>query len=126
MRASELYSNIPEDHLHLFFNGEEPDAKKIVNFLDYKKHDIAAATNIPIKFIRYDSKMPAELKQCLREWALVLNLVNQFFDDVEKTILWFNMPNTLLGSMSPKDMIRVGRFKKLLKFIQSSLDENVR
>jgi len=126
MRLPELYSNIPKDHLHLFHKGVEPNAEKIVKLLGYKKHDIAAATNVPFNSIRYDNKMPTELKQRFIEWAIALNLVTQFFEDPEKTILWFNMPNTLLGGMSPKDMIRVGRFKKLLKFIQSSLDENIR
>jgi len=126
MHTSRFYNNIPDDRLHLFSKGGEPDGKKIVSLLDYKKHDIATATNIPSNSIRYDNKMSAELKQHLREWAIALNLVTQFFGDEEKTILWFNMPNTLLGDISPKDMIRIGRFKRLFKFIQSSLDENVR
>lgn len=122
-----LFKNVPDkDYCHLFNNGE-PDGAKIVDFLKYKKYDIATATGIPVKSIRYDNKMPSELKQRFREWAIALNLVTEFFEgDAEKTALWFNMPNTLLGGMSPKDMIRVGRFKKLLKFIQSSLEDNTR
>lgn len=96
-----------------------------VKIIILKKQDIATAANMSIQSIRYDDKMPMELKQRLCEWAIALNLVNQFFGDAEKTMLWFNMPNTLLGGLSPKDMIRIDRFKKLLKFIQTSLDENI-
>ncbi len=70
--------------------------------------------------------MPAELRERLTQWATALNLVAGFFQDQGKTIIWFFMPNPLLGGMSPRDMIRVGRFKKLLNFIQTALDENQR
>jgi hypothetical protein len=39
-------------------------------------------------------------------------------------MLWFKVPNPLLGDVAPRDMIRFGRYKKLLKFIQSALEEN--
>jgi hypothetical protein len=121
-----LFMTIPgKDHFHLFKQGE-PDGEKIVSLLGYKNKDISTAANIPIKSVRYDKKMPLELKERLSEWATAINLVADFFKDKDKTILWFRMPNPLLGGISPKDMIRVGRFKKLLKFIQSALSENQR
>jgi hypothetical protein len=126
MRAPTLFSTIPrEDYVHLFHNGE-PDGNKVVDFLKYKKEDVATAANIPISSVRYDQKIPAELKERLTEWAIAINLVAEFFQDEEKTMLWFAMPNILLGGMSPREMIRVGRFKKLLNFIQTALDENKR
>ena len=70
--------------------------------------------------------MPTELRERLTEWAIALNLVEGFFQDQKKTILWFSIPNPLLGDMSPRDMIRVGRFKKLLNFVQTALNENQR
>lgn len=120
-----LFRSIPSaDILHLF-NGREPDAKKVMKFLSYKKEDVSVAANVPTASIRYEqNKMPPELRERVIEWATALNLVASFFNDVEKTILWFHVPNPLLGNMSPRDMIRVGRFKKLLRFIQTALAEN--
>ena len=87
-----MYRSVPDkDYFHFFRKGE-PDGKKIVSFLRYKKED----------------------------------LVGTYFNDHDKTMLWFQVPNPLLGDMSPRDAIRVGRFKKLLKFIQTTLDENTR
>lgn len=121
-----LFNTVPEqDYFHLFNHGE-PDGKKVVDLLKYEKKDISVAADIPLTSVRYDEKMPTELKERLIEWATALNLVAGFFNDQEKTILWFRMPNPLLGGMSPRDMIRVGRFKKLLKFVQNALDENKR
>ncbi|OFZ79448.1 MAG: hypothetical protein A2583_03115 [Bdellovibrionales bacterium RIFOXYD1_FULL_53_11] len=124
--AHSLFGNIAaEDRMHLFLNGE-PDGKKIVNILDYRKEDVSVAANIPMQSVRYDQKMPTELRDRIIEWAVAINLVSGYFKDDHKTMLWFKMVNPLLGDISPRDMIRVGRFKKLYKFIQTALGENTR
>lgn len=123
---STLLDTVPEkDYFHFFKKGI-PDGNKVVDFFKYKKSDVATATNIPIDSIRYDQKIPMELQERLTEWAIAINLIACFFKDEEKTILWFVTPNPLLGGMTPRDMIRVGRFKKLLNFIQAALSENER
>jgi uncharacterized protein (DUF2384 family) len=128
LAQTSLFRTVPEkDYLHLFNKGM-PDGEKVVKLLKYKKEDVSVAANVPVSSVRYEpKKMPAELRERLTQWAIVLNLVAGFFkEDQEKTIFWFCMPNPLLGGMSPRDMIRVGRFKKLLNFIQTALDENQR
>lgn len=123
---SALFRSVPQkDFFHLLPHGQ-PDGKKIVDLLRYKKEDVSTAANIPLPSVRYDQKMSEELRERLIEWAMAINLVADFFGDGEKAILWFQTPNPLLGSMTPRDMIRVGRFKKLLKFIQTALEENRR
>ena len=125
-QASSLFGTVPaEDRFHFFHRGK-PDGKKVVDFLKYKKEDVSVAANVPMTSVRYDEKMPSELKERLVEWATAINLVGSYFDDQEKTVLWFRIPNPLLGGMSPRDMIRIGRFRKLLNFIQTALDENKR
>jgi hypothetical protein len=125
-QAASLFSSVPqEDYFHIFDKGE-PDAKKVIDFLKYKKEDVSRAANVPVSSVRYDEKMPSELRERLVEWATAINLVGSYFKDENKTMLWFQIPNPQLGGMSPRDMIRVGRFKKLLRFVQTALDENIR
>lgn len=51
-------------------------------------------------------------------------LVLCFFNgDKDKTKLWFETPNPLLG-ISPAKMIEVGRYDKLLKWAKQQIDEN--
>lgn len=122
-----LFESIPqEDYFNLFTGSGEPDGKKVADFLKYKKEDVSIATGVQLKSIRYDVRMSAELRERLTEWATAINLVGNYFKDLHKTILWFHTSNPLLGNMSPRNMIRIGRFKKLLKFIQTALDENNR
>ena len=60
----------------------------------------------------------------LQDLTIAIDLVENFFKDEQKAMLWFQTSNPLLGDMSPMEMIHLGRFKKLLNFIQNSLGEN--
>lgn len=68
--------------------------------------------------------MKADIENRLKEWAVAINLVAGFFKDQDKTMLWFQTPNPLLGNVSPAEMIKMGRFLKLLRFIQTALEDN--
>ncbi len=68
--------------------------------------------------------MPSELKERIQEWAYAINLVGNFFKDEQKTHRWFKTINPALGNISPQTMIKMGRFKKLLKFIHYAIKEN--
>ena len=109
-----------------FFKGSNVYGQKVVDTLKYKKQEVSQASGIQLNSIRYDIKMPLELKERLIEWATAINLVADFFKDNEKTILWFNTPNPLLGEVTPRNMIRIGRSKKLIIFIRNALSENKR
>lgn len=112
------------DHLSLF-EDDTPNYEEVVDFLEFKKEDVSKAAGVSLSSVRYDEKIPVQLRERMREWANLLNLVAEHFQgDGAKTALWFTMPNPLLGNISPRDMIRFGRYKKLLKFIVNALSEN--
>jgi hypothetical protein len=63
----------------------------------------------------------------MKDLIKVKELVVEFFNgDDKKVDAWFATENALLGGWSPQEMIYLGRQEKLLKFIQTSLDENKR
>ncbi|MBI3292586.1 MAG: hypothetical protein HYZ73_07245 [Elusimicrobia bacterium] len=126
MNKEALFATVPkEDYLSLFESGK-PDYQKVVTLLNLKKKDVAKASNVPLDSVRYDQKIPKELEDHLTEWAVALAKVGQYFKDTQRTVLWFKIPNPLLGNVKPRDMIRVGRFKKLYEFILNALGENNR
>jgi hypothetical protein len=51
-------------------------------------------------------------------------VVGFFEGDVNRAALWFRLPNPLLGDLSPRDMIRYGRFARLREFVVEALAEN--
>lgn len=118
----QLFSSIPKD-VFQFFDGAQVRGQKVVDVLGFKKADVSVAANIAANSVRYDQRMPEELQRRLVEWATAINAVGAFFGDMDKTILWFQTPNPLLGNTPPREMIRVGRFKKLFSFIQTALIE---
>lgn len=125
MSGPALFETVPkEDYLSVFPSGGT-DYEKVVDLLDFRKKDVARASNVALHSVRYDPpKMPKELQDRIQEWAVALNLVAQFFRDEQKTVLWFKTPNPLLGDIAPRDMIKIGRFKKLRQFILQALSEN--
>ena len=60
------------------------------------------------------------------EYSCVFAKVFDHFEhDLEKTKLWFESPNPLLGNVSPNEMIKLGRVYKLAMFIDDSLAMNL-
>jgi len=122
-----IYDSVPQtNHLHLYNKNGELDYKAVTQeYLAFNNQQVAQASKIGKQRVRYDQKIPKELKQRLREWASALEKVADFFrGDVNKTIQWFQLPNPMLGNISPRDMIRYGRFNRLYSFILSSIDQN--
>jgi len=126
MLSQDLFATVPSsNHLGLFGHGQ-PDLKKTAAFLEFKKDDVARATNVPLHSIRFDARIPAEARERLTEIATVCELVAQHFKgDVTKTALWFKVANPLLGNVSPRDQIRLGRYRKVLKFVLQARDSSI-
>lgn len=120
-----VFSTVPEkDYLDLF-KDSEPNYQNVVKFTRFKKEEISKATGVSLSSIRYDKNIPQELRERFIEWGNLLNLVAGYFrGDVPKTALWFTVKNPLLGNFSPRDMIRFGRYKRLIAFVLNSLEEN--
>lgn len=58
---------------------------------------------------------------------LYFDKIRTYFNgDTAKAWLWFKTPNPMLGFVSPLDMIKVGREKKVMNFIDNALNENKR
>lgn len=50
--------------------------------------------------------------------------VHCFFNDIEKVHFWLHLENPNLGGATPVHLMRSGRSKKLLKWINNALEEN--
>ena len=120
--TSDVLKTVPQ-HNYLGFQDEGNSyPEKVVKFLDFDETDVSKATGLPKALVRYDVRIPEELAQRLKEIGNICELVAGYFDgNAQKTALWFQIQNPMLGNMSPRDMIRLGRYKKLLKFVTNAL-----
>lgn len=123
MNGLHLFGTVPEDFL-LFGRGENFDAKKVPTVLGLKKEDVSRLAGVSVKSVRYDTNIPERVRERLEEIANTANLVAQAFEgDAEKTVAWFKARNPMLGDVSPRDMIRLGRYERLRRYIINAMSE---
>jgi hypothetical protein len=124
MSAATLFSNIPQQDLLGFGLGPQFQPRRVTEWLDLRKTDVSRVADVSPNSVRYDEEIPVAMRDRLEEIAMTCNLVAQAFDgDVVKTAIWFKARNPLLGDVSPRDMVRLGRFDRLRKFIINAMNE---
>jgi hypothetical protein len=120
-----LFDTVPPD-LMGFGLGSSFNAKSVQSFLSLKKEDVSRIADVSPKSVRFDDAMPVPVRERLQEIANTINLVARFFGgDADKTGTWFKTRNPLLGDISPRDMISLGRFQRLRKFIWLAMGDKV-
>jgi len=112
-----LFDTVPK-HDFIHASKDQKGAKNVVEFLNLKRNEVARATHIASSSVRYDARIPHQLKERLQEIGTIINLVAEQFDgDLQKTKMWFETENPLLGHMSPRQMICYGRYAKLKQHV---------
>lgn len=120
-----LFDTVPEDLLQ-FGHGPAFDPKKAATFLALKKADVGRIAAVAESSVRWDENIPTAVRLRMEEIANTINLVaKQFGGDREKTVAWFQARNPLLGDVSPRDMIRLGRYDRLRRFIIQAMTNQV-
>jgi hypothetical protein len=120
-----LFDTVPED-IFQFGQGTTFDAKKAAQFLSLKKADVGRIAAVSASSVRWDDNIPEAVLIRMEEIASTINHVaHQFSGDPEKTVAWFRARNPLLGDVSPRDMIRLGRYDRLRRFIIQAMTNQV-
>ena len=121
VNSQSVFDNISR-HDYLNFKVDDGiNYQGVIDFLEMDRNDVSKMAGISKSSVRYDDRIPKELKDRLEEIANICQKVAEYFNgDVAKTALWFKASNPLLGNISPRDMIRIGRYKKLMKFIMEA------
>jgi len=118
-----IFDNIYKKDYLGFTDNNGFDYAEVAQFIDFDSHEISKIAGVSKKSVRFDHKIPQEVKDRLTEIANICLLVaEQFRGDKLKTALWFKSPNPMLGNLSPRDMIRLGKYKKLMLFILDAIE----
>jgi hypothetical protein len=119
-----LFDSVPPDHMG-FGYGDSFKPKDVPDMLRFNKQDVSRIASVSVKSVRYDDNIPEAVRDRLEEIANTINMVAARFNgDVDKTAAWFRTQNPLLGDVSPRDMIRLGRYERLRKFIINAMTED--
>jgi hypothetical protein len=115
--ARPVTDHIANDVLGLYRAGR-PDYRRVAELTKLSKEDLSKLAKVARSLVRFDDAIPAAVAERLREIANIANLVAEYFDgDANKVGLWFELPNPMLGHVSPVTMIRGNRCKRLLGFV---------
>lgn len=118
-----LFDAVPQDFMR-FGQGMAFEPRKVPDVLGLKNEDVSRLAAVSASSVRYDDAMPEQMRDRLEEIANTINMVAGLFNgDVNKTAAWFKARNPMLGDVSPRDMIRLGRYERLRKFIINAMTE---
>jgi hypothetical protein len=116
-----LYTTVPKHMPDVLFSEGAADLRKTVDFLGFKSQDVASATGVSRNSVHLWASIPQEVRARMTEIATICALVMDYFSgDVDKAHLWFTTRNPLLGNLSPREMIRLGLYRKVLRFVQEA------
>jgi hypothetical protein len=126
MNAQALFGGVPERDYLGFGEGKNFNPKLLGDLLDLKPSDlrrVSPTTSGGTGKLRFED-LPEDVRVRMEEIAATCNLVATFFDgDVTKTALWFRTRNPMLGDVSPREMVRLGRFDRLRRFIVGAMSD---
>jgi hypothetical protein len=113
-----ITSHVYEQDLLALFPDSTVNYKRVADIADLSKSDLGKLGKVAKSSVRFDEKIPQPVADRLREIGNIANLVAEYFQgDAQKVELWFRLPNPMLGNISPRDMIRLGRYERLLNFV---------
>ena len=120
--SSQLFSNIAKKDYLNFGYRDSFRSEEVARFLDFSPDDISKIARVK-KPLRLD-RLPLPVRERLEQIGNICNLVAEAFDgDVARAAMWFKTTNPMLGNTTPRDMIRLGRYNKLIQFILNALEE---
>ena len=94
-----------------YINSREGFIEKISDVLKFNDEQIADIANISSNTI----------KETLIELVVIINMVNSHYNNLAKTSLWFELPNSQFYGETPKNIILFGKYEKLLGFVSDTI-----
>lgn len=123
-----LFSNVTKaKRLPLYDQSGQTEPKLVVDFLKFSNADVAKISMTAVSSVRFEpNRIPEKIRTRMIEIANICELVAEHFDgDAERTVMWFREKNPMLGGVSPRDMLRFGRYQKLLQIIMDFKSGNI-
>lgn len=122
VHANALFATVPQEDLLSFYHDDRLNPKSVADFLDLQNGDIAKLAGVAKSSVRFDDAIPRIVAERLEEIASICNTVaTAFGGNAQKTALWFRTKNPMIGDLSPRDMIRFGRYDKLRRFVLTAI-----
>ena len=121
-----IFNTVPQNDVFGLYNKGKIQYKEVANTLKFNRKQISKASRIAVSSVRYENnKIPEKLKTFLANMAWLLYVTHTYLKDKNKVIQWIETPNPICGGFSPKDMICMGQYKKLVRIVSSYSEGNI-
>jgi predicted nucleotidyltransferase len=119
---SNLFQTVSRGDPLGFWADRALDAGRVAHFLGLDRNELARIGGVAATSVRFDSKIPAQLRARLEEIGNTLSLVAEHLqDDGARTSQWLRTRNPLLGEASPLELIRTGGYERLRRHVMDAL-----
>ncbi len=123
-RAHRIFDTVSRSNSLKFWADHGLNYERVRDTVGLTNDDLSRVAQVSKSSVRFDERIPPLLKERMEQIANCCQKIADHFDgNAQKTSLWFMTPNPMLGNISPRDMIRYGRFTKLQRFIVGALSE---
>ncbi len=121
--AERLFQTVPKTNLLGLLGPDGPDVVGTRKFLGFTDQDLASATSaLQVTQVRSLNQMPREVKDRFEQIATICELVAEHLGSRDKAVMWFKTVNPMIGIFTPRDMLRMGRFRALHRLVLEALD----
>ena len=122
----QIFNTVAKKNIFNLYNNNKIDYQAVADKMNFNRQEVAKAVRIDLSSVKYEeTKIPDEMKVFFQAMILLLNTTHQYLQDENKVIQWLDAPNTSCGGYSPKDMIRMGQYKKLVNIVSSYAEGKV-
>ena len=121
-----IFNTVPKHDVFGFYNKGKINYKEVADTLDFNRKEISKAARVAVSSVRYEeNKIPDKMKDFFTAMAWLLYVTHEHLKDKDKVLLWLKSPNPICGGFSPKGMICMGQYKKLVKIVSSYVEGDI-
>ena len=121
-----IFSTVPRHDVFGFYNKGGIKCREVAGALNFNRKEISKAAHVAVGSVSYEeNKMPDKMKEFFISVAWLLDVAHEQLKDKDKALLWLKSPNPICGGFSPKDMICMGQYKKLVRIVSSYIEGDI-
>ena len=121
-----IFNTVPKHDVFGFYDKSKIRYKKVADTLDFSRKEISKAARVAVSSVRYEeNKIPDKMRDFFTNMAWLLCVTHEYLKNKNKVMLWLKSPNPICGGFSPKDMICMGQYKKLVKIVSSYVEGDI-
>lgn len=121
-----IFNTVPKRDVFGLYDKGKYKYREIAEILDLKRRDISQAVRVATDSVRFEEdRIPDKMREFLINMVWLLNTTYKHLKDKHKVTQWLDSPNPVCGGVSPKDMIRMGQYKKLVKIVVSYTEGDI-